>query len=461
MTDQRPVTPAPAPLEEYAHQFDECFSRLNQRNCFRRYLEGLLLPTMRNKSLTGLANTEPGIGAQHPHAQALQRFLSESPWLERALQQRRLQLLLDNPLTAPTAEGVLSIDEHGDHKAGRKTAHVGRQHFSNLGKIDKGVVSVTSLWADEGMYYPLDFEPFTPSDRFARGKRDPAFRTEQQLALELVQRAIQAGFSFRAVVANSFFGEDWSLRHGLRNLEIGYILALKPSHSWSHPEGSIGSLEEAIREAGWQDAHCPGKWVKIIRYFRNVSPEEWWMLEVVAGPYGPHRRQRAVVATTDPETLPPASTLYLVTNLPHPQHARGPFGDLAPATLEEIAWLYGFQIWIEQSYDSIKALLGWSEYQVRSDLAIRRHWQLVCCAFCFCWHHQSAPSQSSGQAAVPALLTPASPGGEKKGEQDGRAAGRVLTTDSAHAPGGAPDVAAKVVVSQIQNDPTAPQFLPF
>jgi hypothetical protein len=51
MTDQRPVTPAPAPLEEYAHQFDECFSRLNQRNGFRRYLEGLLLPTMRNKSL--------------------------------------------------------------------------------------------------------------------------------------------------------------------------------------------------------------------------------------------------------------------------------------------------------------------------------------------------------------------------------------------------------------------------
>ena len=28
-------------------------------------------------------------------------------------------------------------------------------------------------------------------------------------------------------------------------------------------------------------------------------------------------------------------------------------------------------------------------YQVRSDRAIRRHWQLVCCAFSFCWYHHS------------------------------------------------------------------------
>jgi hypothetical protein len=30
-------------------------------------------------------------------------------------------------------------------------------------------------------------------------------------------------------------------------------------------------------------------------------------------------------------------------------------------------------------------VLGWSDYQVRNDTAIRRHWQLVCLAFSFCW----------------------------------------------------------------------------
>src|SRR3712207_3054578 len=42
-------------------------------------------------------------------------------------------------------------------------------------------------------------------------------------------------------------------------------------------------------------------------------------------------------------------------------------------------------MWVEQSYKQVKHALGWSDYQVRSDLAIRRHWQLVCLAFSFCW----------------------------------------------------------------------------
>jgi len=44
-------------------------------------------------------------------------------------------------------------------KDGHKTAHVSRQYLANLGKIDNGVVSVSSLWADEQVYYPVDFEP--------------------------------------------------------------------------------------------------------------------------------------------------------------------------------------------------------------------------------------------------------------------------------------------------------------
>ncbi len=42
-------------------------------------------------------------------------------------------------------------------------------------------------------------------------------------------------------------------------------------------------------------------------------------------------------------------------------------------------------MWVEQSYKQVKHALGFSGYQVRSDAAIRRHWQLVCCAFSFCW----------------------------------------------------------------------------
>ena len=65
MTERLPATPAPGPLEEYAQAFDALFAKRNQRESFRRCLEGLLLPMERNKTLTGLANTEPVIGEEH------------------------------------------------------------------------------------------------------------------------------------------------------------------------------------------------------------------------------------------------------------------------------------------------------------------------------------------------------------------------------------------------------------
>ncbi len=58
MTKRSPVSPAPGPLENYAARFDDLFGARAQRHSFRRYLEGLLLPAERNKTLTALANTE-------------------------------------------------------------------------------------------------------------------------------------------------------------------------------------------------------------------------------------------------------------------------------------------------------------------------------------------------------------------------------------------------------------------
>ena len=63
------------PLEAYAAQFDDLFTQRSQREGFRRYLAGLLLPAERNKTATALANTEPTVGAQHPRAQGLQLSL--------------------------------------------------------------------------------------------------------------------------------------------------------------------------------------------------------------------------------------------------------------------------------------------------------------------------------------------------------------------------------------------------
>jgi hypothetical protein len=247
----------------------------------------------------------------------MQWFLSESGWDAREANKRRLELLSDDACSAPNGRGVLVIDEHGDRKWGRRTAHVGRQWLANIGKTDNGVVSVSTLWADEGVYWPHDFEPYTPAHHFAGGRNDPEFRTKLKIARELVKRAVvEDGVPFRAVVADSFYGEDEELRWTLRELGVGYVFALKPSHCWWHREGEeIGALWEAALYAGWEGQDSPGKWVKIERRFSDGHIEEWWALEVDAGPYGPERAQRAVVATTDPEKLPERKTWYLVANL--------------------------------------------------------------------------------------------------------------------------------------------------
>jgi SRSO17 transposase len=108
MTKRLPVTPAPALLEAYAAiGFDDLFRARAQREGFRRYLEGLLLPAERNKTLTALANTEPVAGAQRKEAQSLQWFLSESGWDQQEVNERRLKLLFDDERTAPDRQGVL------------------------------------------------------------------------------------------------------------------------------------------------------------------------------------------------------------------------------------------------------------------------------------------------------------------------------------------------------------------
>ena len=68
--------------------------------------------------------------------------------------------------------------------------------------------------------------------------------------------------------------------------------------------------------------------------------------------------------------------------------------------MEEVIRLYGLRMWVEQSYKQVKHALGWSQYQVRSDQAIRRHWQLVCCAFSFCWYHSSHTSSHAREEAL-------------------------------------------------------------
>jgi hypothetical protein len=422
MTKRLPCPPAPGPLEGYAAQFDPLFRSLAQRRGLRAYLQGLLLPRDRNKTLTALAGAEPLVGAQHGAVQGLQWFLSESTWDHEQVNQHRLELLLADPATRPHDQGVLVIDDTGDRKDGRHTAHVARQYLGSVGKTDNGIVAVTSLWADERVYWPAHVTPYTPASRLAKGTRDPGFRTKPQLAVELVQATQQTGISFRAVVADCFYGDNVGFCESLGAAKVAYVLAVKPRKGVWAPAEEAHTPQEAARQLAWTSPEQPGDWTPIQRHFRDGHTETWWAADarLPAAGWGPDRRLRLVVATTDPATLPRLSTWYLVTNLPRPERRRArPL--FPPADLAEVVRLYGLRNWVEQGYKQVKGELGWADFQVRSDRAIRRHWQLVCCAFSFCWRAWFAEHPAQPAPVEPAAAAPI---GVARGETTSRQASR-------------------------------------
>jgi DDE superfamily endonuclease len=430
MTARRPCPAAPGPLEGYAAGFDDVFGSLAQRRGFREYLAGLLAPRDRDKTLTALAGAEPVAGAQHPAVQRLQFFLSESRWDPDRVNERRLELLRADPATAPHDAGVLVIDDSGDRKDGSKTAHVGRQWLGRYGKTDNGVVTVTTVWADERIYYPVHAVPYTPARHFAKGKNDPAFRTKLAIGAGLAARARQAGFEFRAVVADCAYGDQDGFRAELGEAGLPFVMALRPRRGTWARAADAHTPAEAARALAWDGPDDPGDWHPVTRTFRDGHAETWWAADATLGGWGPDGVRRLVVATADPGTLPDKATWYLVTNLPRPggpREAGSPHPAAGPA---DITRLYAIRNWIEQSYKQVKDELGWADFQVRSDVAIRRHQALVNCAFSFCrdtWFADPPPQQDPAPQPEPS-------GGERGAARRRAAPRAVVAAGTARGP---------------------------
>ncbi len=253
----------------------------------------------------------------------------------------------------------------------------------------------------------MDAVPYTPARHFAKGKSDPGFRTKLAIGAALAIQAREAGFVFRAVAADSAYGDQDGFRAELAEAGLPFVMALKPRRgTWAYGEDAHTPVD-AARELRWGGPEDPGDWTAVSRTFRDGHAETWWAADARLGWWGPDDARRLVVATADPGTLPGKATWYLVTNLPRPDGPREAGSPHPAADLAEIVRIYGIRHWTEQSYKQVKDELGWADFQVRSDIAIRRHQALVSCAFCFCWaawfadrppeHDDAAPRPEHGR----------------------------------------------------------------
>ena len=84
--------------------------------------------------------------------------------------------------------------------------------------------------------------------------------------------------------------------------------------------------------------------------------------------------------TTDPATPPEESPCFVMTNL-------------AQASLQELASIYGMRMWIEYGFKQSKQELGWSDFRVTSYPAIEKWWEIVSSAYLMVSLQSEVPSR--------------------------------------------------------------------
>src|SRR5437762_8829183 len=209
--------------------------------------------------------------------------------------------------------------------------------------------------------------------------------------------------AFRAVCADSAYGDQDGFRGELAEAGLPLVMALKPRRgTWAYGPDAHTPVD-AARALAWDGPGDLGDWSPVTRTFRDGHTETWYAADATLGWWGPDGARRLVAATADPGTLPPKATWYLVTNLPRPGGPREADSPHPAAGLAEITRIYGIRHWTGQGYKQVKDELGWADSQVRSDTAIRRHQVLVNCAFSFCWDAWFADTPPQHDPAAPRL----------------------------------------------------------
>ncbi len=139
--------------------------------------------------------------------------------------------------------GILVVDETGFPKQGTRSVGVARQYCGTLGKIGNCQIGVFLSYAGPQGHAAIDRALYLPQ---AWGG-DPArchragipaatpFRTKPQLALTMLERALDGGVPAAWVVTDEVYGSDGALRRALEGRGQTYVLAARgnqPVSTW-------------------------------------------------------------------------------------------------------------------------------------------------------------------------------------------------------------------------------------
>jgi SRSO17 transposase len=206
--------------------------------------------------------------AGYRHPRTIQRVLDRSAWdADQVRDDLRASVAAD--LGDP--DGVLVVDETGFLKKGTRSCGVARQYSGTAGRIENCQIGVFLGYAsakgraglDRALYLPRDWAN-DPERRAAAGVPEAvAFRTKPQLALEMIEAALEAGVPARWVVGDEVYGSDGKLRRALEARPQAYALAVKSTEmptTWPPyappAQVTVAAVAAALAPADWRRLSC-------------------------------------------------------------------------------------------------------------------------------------------------------------------------------------------------------------
>ena len=191
------------------------------------YLRGLL--TMSSKRT--FANIARRVVDPADDGQALQQFMSDSPWsVQSVIAHVQAELA-----ACPTLHhgGMLILDESADAKAGLHSAGAAGQWNGRLGKVDLCQVGTFLAFATTSLWTWIDGELFLPEHWFAPEVASEhtrlgipvarQFATKVELGWQMIQRVLAAKVPFEVLLCDDLYGRSQWLRHQLRTAEVVYL----------------------------------------------------------------------------------------------------------------------------------------------------------------------------------------------------------------------------------------------
>jgi SRSO17 transposase len=168
------------------------------------------------------------------------------------------------------ADGILVADETGYLKKGTRSAGVQRQYTGTAGRAENTQVGVFLSYASALGRVLVDCRLYVPRSWMADPDRcaaagipaDLEFATKPQLALQMIEAALDAGLRVGFVTADEAYGLDPFLRAALQQRRVGYVLAVARNHRIQvtpHLRERVDVTAAHLSDQAWQRYSCgPG-----------------------------------------------------------------------------------------------------------------------------------------------------------------------------------------------------------